>query len=103
MLNKDGRKRFFEEIFLLTDVKSDIMFGMFFLTMSNSDVDFQAQNLQWRSYTIGDILPTTRRVELIGKKEFAAVGLNLKHKAFGVHVAVLSVNSGDEVHSSRRA
>ena len=27
-----------------------------FLTMSNADVDFQAQNLQWRSYTTGDAL-----------------------------------------------
>ena len=58
--DKDGKERFFEKSFLLADVKLDIVFGMPFLTMSNTDVDFQAEDLQWRSYTIGDILPTTR-------------------------------------------
>ncbi len=44
--NKYGRERFFEESFLLADVKSDIILGMPFLTMSNADVDFQARDLQ---------------------------------------------------------
>ncbi len=39
--DKDGRERFFEESFLLADVKLDIVFEMFFLIMSNADVDFQ--------------------------------------------------------------
>ncbi len=38
--DKDGRERFFEESFLLADVKPDIMLGMLFLTMSNADVEF---------------------------------------------------------------
>ncbi len=38
--DKDGRERFFEESFLLVDVKPDIMFKMPFLTMSNADIDF---------------------------------------------------------------
>ncbi len=45
MLDKDGRERFFEESFLLADVKPEIVLGMPFLTMSNGDVDFQARNL----------------------------------------------------------
>ncbi len=101
--DKDGMERFFEKSFLLADVKPDIVLGMLFLTMSNADVNFQARNLQWRSYTTGDILPTTRQVELIGKKEFAAAALDLEHEAFVFHIADLSVNSGDEVHPSRRA
>ncbi len=101
--DKDGRERFFEASFLLADVKPDVVLGMPFLTMSNADVDFQARDLQWRSYTTGDVLPTTRRVELIGKKEFAAAALDPEHEAFVVHVAALSVDSGDEVHPSRRA
>ncbi len=44
--NKDGRERFFEEIFLLADVSSNIVLKMPFLTMSNADVDFQARDLQ---------------------------------------------------------
>ncbi len=68
MSDKDGRERFFEESFLLADVRLDIVLGMLFLTISNPDVDFQARDLQWRSYTTGEVLLTTRQVELIGKK-----------------------------------
>ncbi len=44
--NKDDRERFFEESFLLADVKPDVVLEMFFLTMNNADVDFQARDLQ---------------------------------------------------------
>ena len=74
-----------------------------FLTMSNADIDFQARSLQWRSYTTGDVLLTTKRVELIGKKEFAATILDPEHKPFVVHVSALSVNPGDKVHPLKRA
>ena len=46
VLDKDVRKRFFEESFLLADVKSEIVPGMPFLTMINADVNFQAWALQ---------------------------------------------------------
>ncbi len=46
VLDKDGRKRFFEESFLLADIKPNIVLKMLFLTMSNADIDFQAQDLQ---------------------------------------------------------
>ncbi len=87
----------------MADVSPDIVLGMPFLTMSNADVDCQARNLRWRSYTTREVLPTIRQVELIGKKEFAAVALDLEHEAFVVYVAALSVDSGDEVHPSRKA
>ena len=43
--NKDSRERFFEESFLLADVNPNIVLEMLFLTMSNVDIDFQAQDL----------------------------------------------------------
>ncbi len=101
--DKDGKERFFEESFLLADVKPNMVPGMPFLTMSNADIDFQARNLQWRSYTTRDVLPITRQVKLIGEKEFAIVVLDLDHEAFVVHIAALSVNLGDKVHPSRKA
>ncbi len=103
VLNKDRRKKFFEESFLLADVKPKVVLRMPFLTMSNADVNFQARDLQWRSYTTGDVLLTIRQVELIGKKEFAAAALDPEHEAFIVHVAALSVNLDDEVHPLRKA
>ncbi len=101
--NKDGRKRFFEENFLLTDVKSDIILEILFLTISNANVDFQAQDLRWRFYTIGDVLPTTRQVKLLEKKDFAATALDLEYEVFIVPIAALNVDSDDEVHPLKRA
>ncbi len=101
--DKDKRERFFEESFLLANVRPDIVLGIPFLIMSNADVDFQARDLQWRSYTTGEVLPTIRQVELIGKKEFATATLDPEYEAFVVHVAALSVNSGDKVYPSKRA
>ena len=43
--DKDDRKRFFEESFLLADIKPDVVLKMYFLTMSNADIDFQIQDL----------------------------------------------------------
>ncbi len=43
--DNDGKERFFEESFLLADVRPDIVLGMPFLTISNTDVNFQARNL----------------------------------------------------------
>ncbi len=103
VLDKDRKERLFEESFLLADIRPDIILGMPFLTMSNAVVDFQARNLQWRSYITRELLLTTRQVELIGKKKFAAVALDLEHEAFVVYIATLNVDSGDEIHPSRRA
>ena len=43
--DKDDRKWFFKENFLLADVKPDTVLGMPFLTMINADINFQPQNL----------------------------------------------------------
>ena len=40
MLDKDSKERFFKESLLLADFKSDIVIGMFFLTMNNIDINF---------------------------------------------------------------
>ena len=45
MSDKDGKKRFFEESFLLTEVKLEIVVKMPFLTMSNAVINFQARDL----------------------------------------------------------
>lgn len=46
VLDKDGRMRFFEKSFLLTNIKPNIVFEISFLTMSNEDVDFKTWDLQ---------------------------------------------------------
>ncbi len=101
--DKDGRGRFFKKSFLLADIKPNIVLGILFLTISNADIDFQAQDLQWRFYTIGDVILITKQVELIGKKEFVAVTLDQEYEVFVVHIVALSVDLGYEVYPSRRA
>lgn len=40
ILDKDYKKRFFEENFLLANIKSDIVFKILFLTISNASINF---------------------------------------------------------------
>ena len=87
----------------MANIKPKIVFEMLFLIISNADIDFQARNLQWRSYITGNVFLTTKRGELIGKKEFAATIFDLEHEIFIIHVAALSRNPGDEMHPSKRA
>ena len=44
--DKDSKKKFFEENFLLADVKPDVIFEMPFQTINNADINFLAQDLQ---------------------------------------------------------
>ena len=43
--NKDDRERFFEESFLLVDIKPNIVLKILFLIINNVDVDFQVRDL----------------------------------------------------------
>ena len=103
ILDKASRERFFEENFLLADVKSNIVLRMLLLTMSNVNIDFQTRDFQWRSYITRNVFLITKHVQLMGKKEFAAAALNPEHKAFIVYVAARSVDLGDKMHHSKRA
>ena len=58
--------------------------------MSGVDVDFLNRELRWRTYTTEEALPTTRYVELVDKKEFAAAELDLGHETYVVHVGSVS-------------
>lgn len=40
MLDKDDRESFVEERFVLGEIKPEIVLGMFFLIMNNTDIDF---------------------------------------------------------------
>ena len=38
--NKGGKPRFFQEIFLVANTKFDVILGMLFLKISNTDMSF---------------------------------------------------------------
>ena len=46
MSDKDNKKRCFKKNFLLANIKLNVIFKIFFLTISYAKIDFQAQDLQ---------------------------------------------------------
>ena len=91
--DKANRLIFFEETFLVANVSPEVVLRIPFLTLSGADVDFLGRELRWRTYSTKEALPTTRRVELMGKKEFAAAALDPEHEIYVVHVGSVSVMS----------
>ena len=96
VVDKANRVRFLEEIFLLANVSPEVVLGMPFPTLRGADIDFSSRELRWRTYTTKETLPTTKRIKLVDKKEFAAAALDPEHETYVVHVASL------DVHPSRR-
>ena len=90
MTNKANRVRFFEETFLVANVSLEVVLGIFFLTLSGADVNFLGWELRWRTYTTEEVLPTTRRIELVGKKEFAVAALDPEYETYVVHIGSTS-------------
>ena len=107
--DKTNRVSFFEKTFLVTNVSPEVVLGMLFLILSGADVDFLGRELRWRTYSTKEILQTTRRVELVGKKKFVAVALDPEHEIYIIHVGLVSSNTLPSssllelnVHPSRR-
>ena len=60
--DKGGRPRFFQEIFLMTNTKFELILEMPFLKISNANVVFDKKIFTWKSYTTNKALPTTKQV-----------------------------------------
>ena len=99
--DKLGRVWVFQETFLLADISAKVVSDMPFLTLSNADVQFIEKELTWRSYITAEALPTTKRVKLINKKEFAKAALDKKSETFVVHMA--SLNLAPQIHPDKTA
>ncbi len=68
-----------------------VVLRMFFLALSNVDVEFAGLGkLIWRSYTIAEILLTISKIELIDKKKFAKVTLDKNLETFVIYVVILA-------------
>ena len=99
--DKLGRIRFFPETFLLADISTEVVLGMFFFTFSNADIQFLEKEFTQRTYTTAIALLTIKQAELIDKKEFAKAALNENFKTFFVYVASLDVVPG--IHPDKKA
>ena len=85
----------------MTNISVEVDLGMSFLTFSNANVQFVGKEFTWRSYTIAEVLPTTKQVELIYKKEFTKATLDEKSENFVIHVASFKLAPG--IHLDRAA
>ena len=89
MVDKANWVKFFEETFLIANINLEVVLGMLFFTLSGADVDFSVWRLRWRTYTTKEVISTTRRIELVGKKEFPVVALDAEHEIYVIHVVFL--------------
>ena len=87
--DKQGKRRFFQEIFLVADTAIEVVLKMPFLALSKVEINFAKRELNWRTYNLNEALPTTKQVQTIDPKEIAAVALVLNKEAFVVYVAYL--------------
>lgn len=71
---------------------------MFFLTLKNVNIKFAKKKLIWKSYTTAKTLLTTKRIELINKKEFTKATLNENIKTFVVNITFLLIKV---IHSTK--
>ena len=103
--DKANQLRFFEETFLVANISLEVVLEMPFFILSGADVNFAGRKLWWKTYTTKKILSTTKRVKLVGKKEFAVAALDPEHETYVVHVASLSSTplASPNVHPFRRA
>ena len=74
----------------MANIGLEIVLKMFSLTVSKANIRFAERKLVWRTYMAVEALLTTRRVEIIDKKEIAVAALNVDDKTFVVHVTALA-------------
>ena len=63
---------------------------MSFLIFSDANIQFGEKEFEWKSYITAKVLPTTKKVELINKREFAIATLD-KNTEFVIYIATLLV------------
>ena len=86
--DKASRPRFFQKIFLVADIKLELILEMSFLKISNANVLFGKRTLAWKSYTTSKAISTTKRVLIINKKDFVIAVLNANNKTIIVYVTI---------------
>lgn len=59
---KEGKMRFFQEIFLVANTAIEIVLEILFLTFNKMKINFANQELNLKIYILDEGLPTTKRV-----------------------------------------
>ena len=72
-----------------------------FLAFSKVKINFAKWELNWRMYSLDEALLTTKQVQMIDYRKFAAAALNSNKDVFIVHVAYLGAKMS--IHPARKA
>lgn len=96
--NKLKKIQFFEKAFLLADTSMKVVLRIFLLTILNTNMQFVEKKFKWRSYITAKVLSTTKRVELINKREFAIAALDKNIEIFMIYIATLSATLVMQIH-----
>lgn len=78
-----------------------MIFGILFLSLKNADVKFIEKELIWKTYSVREVLPITKQIQLINGKKFVIVVLDPGKRAFLIHVADLQ--SKMSIHQAWKA
>lgn len=89
--DKLKRVRFFQDIFLLTDINIKVVLGILFLTFRNPNIYFAKKKLIQIFYTKAKASPNIKQIELIHRKEFAKIVLDENVEAFIVQMTSLNL------------
>lgn len=72
----------------MTNTIFEVILGIFFLKISNTEVSFGEKTLTWKFYIINMTLSTTKQVQIIYPKEFIIMAFDTGSEKFVVHVAI---------------
>lgn len=80
----------------------EIILGMFFLALSNTDIEFtEREKSTWRYYTVTKALLTTSHIELIDKREFSKAALDKNTEIFVMNITALEIPTALPIYPSR--
>ena len=97
--NKANWARLFEETFLVANVSLEVVLEIPFLILSGADIDFLGRELRWKTYTTKKALSTTKRIELVDKREFVATALDPEHETYVVYVGWVNFDTSSSSSS----
>lgn len=98
--DKANRPLFFEETFFIANISMDNTLRILFLIFSNIEINFLERKFNWGLYTIIEALSTTKQIELIRKKEFAATVFDPNNETFVIYIIFFNSTN---VHLSYKA
>lgn len=74
-----------------------VALNMFFSFLSNTKLNFEDQEPNWRLYTTVKIFPITKKIELIKKKKFSAAAFDSDNISFIIYITFF-INFDLKVH-----